>query len=447
MNTQNNKNSIFSLLMLLIFINVSMVGKSSINADVKPSADSLSLKNVIARVISGYPTVKVAEEAVNNADSRIGLARTGYNPVVDMTANFTNLGPVTKLTLPSFGTFQLYPGNNYSASVNYQQILYDFGRTRQNIRLENESKAISEQTLEQVKQKLSMLAVNNFYTLLFLQAAIKIKDEQLAALTEHLQYVEKMMATGSATEYQVLATKVKISTVESQKVDMNAALNVQYASMNSLLGNDQSSIPVVRNELSVELPAVASDSIISFALHNRDEVLINEKRASFAELRYGMTQLHNKPFISFQASGGAKNGYIPHLEKLTPNYVVGLGLKIPIFDGMKNRYNLSQAQSAITSISFESDLTKRSISNELYEAEAYMFAAEKKISQFELQLMQALKAYSLAETSFKSGVITNLDLLDANTSVSESRLLLLKARIDYAASVYKLKAAMGERLY
>ena len=98
-------------------------------------------------------------------------------------------------------------------------------------------------------------------------------------------------------------------------------------------------------------------------------------------------------------------------------------------------------------MSYESEFTKRNISNELSEAEAYMIAALKKINQFELQLEQAVKAYSLAETSFKSGVITNLDLLDANTAVSESKLMLLKARIDYAASVYKLKAAMGERLY
>ena len=114
---------------------------------------------------------------------------------------------------------------------------------------------------------------------------------------------------------------------------------------------------------------------------------------------------------------------------------------------MKNKYNLSQAQSAVSSISFESELTKRVISNELYEAEAYMVAAGQKISRFDLQLTQALKAFSLAETSFNSGTITNLDLLDANTSVSESRLMLLKSRIDYAASIFKLKAALGERLY
>ena len=58
----------------------------------KPSSDSFSLKSVIAQVITNYPAVKVAEEAINNADSRIGLAKTGYNPVVDITASFANLG-------------------------------------------------------------------------------------------------------------------------------------------------------------------------------------------------------------------------------------------------------------------------------------------------------------------------------------------------------------------
>jgi outer membrane protein TolC len=438
---------ILSTTIILLLAGKNLKSQTQTGSESNMVKDSLRLKDIISLVVKNYPSVKSAEEALNNADARIGLAKTGYYPEVDITANFSNLGPVTKLTIPEMGTFQLYPDNNYSASVNYRQLVYDFGRTRQNIELENENKLIGEQALEQIKQKMSLYAVNNFYTLVFLQAAIKIKDEQLAALSKHLSYVEEMMATGSGTEYQILATKVKISTVESQKVDLIATLKSQQASLNSLIGNDQTINPVVKNELSVELPVIPSDSVLSYAFHNRDEVLINEKKTLLAELRYDLVKLQNKPVLSLMASGGAKNGYIPYLNKLTPNYVVGLGLRIPLFDGMKNKYNLSQAQSTVTSLSYESEFAKRNISNELYEAEAYMYAAEKKIGQFELQLAQALKAYSLAETSFKSGMITNLDLLDANTAVSESRLMLLKARIDYAASVYKLKAALGERIY
>ena len=441
-----NKKTIFSGIILILFLNSITYGQGAFEKE-KASSDSLSLGSVIQKVISNYPSVKVAEEAIRNADSKIALAKTGYNPVVDVTASFANLAPVTKLSFPGLGTFQLYPDFNYSASINLQQLVYDFGRTRQNVAIENEGKAIGEQSLGQVKEKLSLYTVSNFYALLYVQAAIKIKDEQLAALNEHLQYIEKVLATGSATEYQVLTTKVKISTVESQKVDLIAAQKSQQAALNSLMGNSNAASPVVKNELSVAAPAIQSDSILSYAYHNRDEVLINERKTTLAELKFGMTKLQNKPLLNLQATGGAKNGYLPDLAKFTPNYVIGLGLRVPIFDGMKNKYTLSQAQSAITTLAYEADYTKRTISNEVYESEALMSAAARKVTQTELQLKQAQKAYSLAEISFKSGVITNLDLLDANTSVSETSLMLLKARIDYAGSIYKLKAALGERIY
>ena len=443
----NNYRAVPIVLSMAILISNFISAQTSGNDKLYQSPDSLPLNYIIQRVVTTYPTVRVAEEAINNADARIGLARTGYNPEFDVTASFSNLGPVTKLTIPDMGTFQLYPENNYSAGVNLRQVVYDFGRTSKNVSLETENKSISEQTLEQVKQRLSMLAVSNFYTLAFLQAAIKIKQEELDALKEHLSYVEKKVATGSSTEYEVLTTKVRISAVESQEVDLDAALTNQRSVLNSLLGNDQSASPVVKTELGIDIPFIPADSILSFAYQNRDEILINQKRSSAAELRYEIVSLQNKPMVNLLAAGGAKNGYIPDLYQITPNYVVGLGLRIPIYDGSKTKYNRMQAKSAITSISWETEYTKRNISTELSEAETYMFAAGKKVNQYELQLDQALKAYSLAETSFRSGSITNLDLLDSNTSVSESRLLLLKARIDYAASAYKLKAAMGERLY
>ncbi len=432
---------------LSFLINTVINGQAIDMVKQKSSTDSLQLKNIIETVIKSYPTVKAAQEAISNADAKISLARTGYYPEADVTANYSNIGPVTKLTIPSLGTFQLYPDNNYSAAINYRQVLYDFGRTRENIELEKENKAIGEQTLEQVKQRLSLFAVNNFYTLVFLQAAITIKEQQIEALNEHLKFVEKMMATGSATEYQILTTKVSISTVESQKVDLIAALASQQSSLNSLLGDNYQTNPVVKNDLTVDVPVIPSDSAISFAFRNRDEVLINEKRTTLAELRYDMTKLQNKPVLNFMASAGGKNGYIPDMGNVVANYVVGIGIKVPLYDASRNKYNLLQAQSAITSLSYESESAKRTISNEVNEAQAYMLAAGKKIAQFELQLQTALKAYSLAETSFKSGTITNLDLLYANTSVSESRLMLLKARIDYVASVYKLKVALGERIY
>jgi outer membrane protein len=436
------KAGIFVIAIFIISSGTLLSQNNSANTD-----DSLSLKNIISEIIKSHPTVKSAEEALNNADARIGLAKTGYYPQVDMQANLSNQGPVIKISIPSMGTFQLFPENSYSASVNYRQIVYDFGRTRQNVAIETESKLMGEKAVEMVKQKLSAAAVNNFYTLAFLQEAIKIKDEQLIALNAHLKYVETLKSTGSATDYQILATKVKISSVESQKVDLIAALNAQQSYLNCLLGKNGKNTPIVRKELSVSVPLMPDDSLLSFAFGNRDEIMLNEDKAALAGLRYEMIKSLNRPMLSFLATGGAKNGYMPDLNKIKPNYVLGLGFSVPIYDGMKTKYNLLQAQSAINTINYESETTRRNITAEVVEARSYMKAALQKVSQFELQHEQALQAYSLAETSFRSGIITNLDLLDANTAVSESSLMLLKSKIDYSASIYRLKAALGERLY
>ncbi len=432
---------------LLILFSGKIKSQENLNFTPGSFVDSLSLKGVIEAIIKNHPTVKSAEEALINADARIGLAKTGYYPVIDMTANFSNQGPVIKLTIPSLGTIQLFPENSYSASVNYRQVIYDFGRTRQNLSIENGNKLLGEQALKQVKQKMAMAAVSNFYTLAFLQEAIKIKDEELLTLNAHLKYIETMKSTGSATDYQLLSTKVKISSVESQKVDLISSQTIQQSYLNSLLGNDEKSTPVVKEELYVSAPVISGDSLISFAYQNRDEIAMSHEKSSLAGLRYELVKSLNKPIISFMATGGAKNGFVPNLNQVRPNYALGVGISVPLFDGSKTKYNLLQAESAINTLRYETENAKRSITSEVKEAEAYLKSAIQKINQFELQLEQALKAYALAETSFQSGIITNMELLDADTAVSESRLMLLKARIDYAASIYRLKEALGERLY
>jgi outer membrane protein TolC len=446
MDKLNKFRTYFFMIPLVIFASLSANSQDKQEAITAVKSDSLSLKSLIAVVINTHPTIKGAEEALKNADARIGLARTGYYPVVDAGANFSNIGPVMKFTIPSMGTFQLYPENNYSASVNFREVIYDFGRTRTNIEIENEGRIIGEKALDQVRQKLALATINNFYTLAFLQHAIKIMDEQLAALQAHLHYVETLRSTGSATDYQVLSTKVKISTAESQKSDLVAALAIQQAYLCSLTGNNDK-VPVVREELGTNYPVTTADSLLTFALNNRDEMAVNHEKAVLAGLRYELTKSIDKPVINFVATAGAKNGYLPNLNQLKANYAVGVGISIPIFDGMKTKYNLLQAESAINSLSFENEGTRRSITSEVREAEEYVISAKQKEVQFSLQLEQAQEAYSLAETSFRSGVITNLELLDANTTVSQSMLMLLKARIDYAASIYKLKASLGERLY
>jgi outer membrane protein len=419
-------------------------GQQSVNS---LPGDSLSLQYIISEIIRQHPTVKSAEEALNNADARIGYARTGYNPNIDFGASYSNLGPVIKLTIPSMGTFQLFPENNYSAAVNLRQTVYDFGRTKQSIEIENRNRVYTEEAIEQVKQKMAVAAITNFYSLLFLQEAFIIKDEQLSDLNTHLDYVKKLKSTGAATDYQILSTNVRISEIESQKADILAAIKIQQAVLNSFLGQNDKNSPVVKKELYQDKILFTGDSLLPYALRNRDEMLLEKEKINIARLRYDLTRTQLRPIISAMASGGAKNGYVPDLNQIKPNYTVGVGLAVPIFDAGRTKYNLKMAESSIKTLNLETENTMRTISAEVTESIAYMDLAIQKMKQQELQLDQALKANELAGISFKSGVVTNLELLDANTNLSQSRLMLLKSRIDYEVSIYRLKSTLGIRLY
>lgn len=421
---------------------------SGITAKAQPLAsDTLSLESVIREVVQNHPMVKKAQEEIANSDAKIGVARSATRPNVDVESSYTRIGPIANISIPNLGSFSLMPHDNYSASVNASQMLYDFGKTEKSIQLEMQGKELSVRSVEQVKQKLAQMVVGYYFALDYLQEAVKIKDDQLRMLNEHLQYIRKKLETGSATNYEILTTEVRISNTENQKTDLLAAVKIKQSQLNSLLGKPESNALYVKNELNLTDSEVRGDSLFASALKNRDEMKLAREKEKLAQLRLSLVSSQNNPVFSAFASGGLKNGYIPYMNDPRANFVVGAGLKIPLFDGHRKEFSLVQAQTAVQQSNQETELARRSVVDEVVEAEANLEASKRKIDQTNLQLKQALQAYDLAKVKFDSGVITNLELIEASTAVSESRLLVLKSKIDYTVDLFNLKASVGERLY
>jgi len=410
--------------------------------------DSLSLHDILNEVIHNYPSIKKTQSDIESSEAKIGLAKTAYLPDVNVSGSFTLLGPTTSLSLNG-NSFQLYPPDMYSAALNISESIYDFGKTDKNVTFEKQNREMVGFSIELLKQKLSGMMIGNYYSLVFLQEAIKIKDEELTTLNEHLQFVQKKAATGSATNYEILTTKVRISAIENQKTDLLNALEIQQGQLNSFLGKTQGTKLTVKNELVFSQVLATNDSLFAFAFDHRNEMKIARQKNTLADTRLKMVNAQNNPSLNFFGSGGFKNGYFndrfEDVGKL--NYTVGVGIKVPLFDANRSKYSKIQANSDIQGNLQETELARRTIVNEVVESKANALSAQKKVHQSELQLEQAQQAYSLAETNFKAGAITNLDMLDSSTSVAESRLALLKTKIDYSVSVLKLKIALGEQIY
>ncbi len=422
---------------------------SSITAWSQPAnTDSLSLTKILSSVMQNYPALKKADKQLVMADAKIGLTKTAYLPNVNFSASYNRIGPVT--TIPFGGKeLQLYPPDMYNASVSVNQSIYDFGKTIKNLALDQSSKKLVELSVDQLKQQLSMAVVANFYTINFLEEAIQIKNDQLKTLNEHLQFVQKKAATGSAIQYDIITTKVRISSIENQKIDLETAFQIQISQLNGFLGNPEDKPLLLKKELLEKQILPSVDSLCQVAFTNRDEMKLALQKEQLAKSKLEVIKVQNNPSLNFIASGGFKNGYFNNNFGDTGkmNYAVGVGLNVPIFDANRNKYAKIQAKADLESNQQDTELARRSITNEVVESRATAEASLKKVIQSELQLKQATQAYNLADINYKAGVITNLDLLDSFTALSESKLALYKTKIDYSVSLLKLKIALGQRIY
>ncbi|MDD3078105.1 MAG: TolC family protein [Paludibacter sp.] len=433
------------ILLLILFPAITLTAQEN-------QQDSLTFTDIISEVFNNYPTFKKAEKDLVAVDAKIGLAKTAYLPNVDFSSSYSRIGPTSSITMPINGenhTFSLYPENVYNAKVSVNEDIYDFGKTAKNVEFAQKNKDLVLLTVEQAKQQISMAVTANYYSINFLQEAISIKNEQLKTLNEHLQYVQKKANTGSATNYDILTTKVRISEIENQITDLQTSLDVQSAQLNSFLGKPAQS-PVLLKKITFSNALIASaDSLCNTAYNNRSEMKLAMQKEEIAKSRLAVVKAQNNPSLNVFASGGYKNGYFnENLQDVGKmNFAVGVGLKVPIFDANRSKYSKIQANAELEGNEQETELARRNITNEVIENRANALSAIKKIKRSELQLHQARQAYELAEVNYKAGAITNLDLLDNYTSLAQSKLMFFKAKIDYEVNMQKLKISIGEKIY
>jgi len=415
-------------------------------AQIKP--DSLTLDQLMKTVLTNYPELKKAEKDITAADAKTALSRSSKLPDVVFSAGYNRIGPVSTFNFSGY-QIQLMPENAYNASVSLTENLLDFGKTEKNVAIDEKNKELQTRVIGQVRQRLTQAVLVNYYSLCYLQEAIRIKDEQLNALEKHVQFVQKKQATGSATSYDLLSTQVKIATIENQKTDLQTALDIQLNSLNSLLGTEKETRFAVKKErLDIKEPAPL-DTLCTLALTNRLEMKTAMGKVELAKLKLDAVGVQNKPSLNLQAAGGFKNGYLnssyEDVGKL--NYNLGLGLRVPLFDANRSKYAKVQANAAIDNCNEDVELLKRSITSEVVENRINVSGAMKKIQTCTFQVQQATQAYNIAETSYRNGVITNLDLLDSYTSLSEGQLALFKATTDYQICRWKLRLATGETFF
>lgn len=396
------------------------------------------LKSLISQSFSYFPQVKQIEKSVVTAEDKLAL--TGLNKFPEITADASYAYIRPKIELPLNGeNFQFAPVHNFSTAVNANYALFDFGRLQANVNRSKEDLQYAKHNVEYVKAQLAYQVSNIYYNIVFLQKAISIQDSVLAYLNENKKIVESQLKNGTALRIDLLNIQASIDNEENRKVDLKNNLQKQLNLLEYTTGTKQN------NGKGFDFDVTLTDAASALGMaqtQNLDFILAKDKIKQ-AESDLDVIKTQEKPMVGLKAEAGVKNGYVPYIADMRFNYLAGIGISIPIYNGGKNKQQQKLQQNIIRQKEGEVDVLNNNYKKDIDQAITDIATNLERIRNTNGQIEQAQSAQQLATNRLKSGTGTNLEITNASTNVQRAQLTRLQYEYQLCIAKLELTRLMG----
>jgi len=407
----------------------------------------LTLGQAIETVLKRYPTIDAAQAAVDASRARSTQASAALLPQVSGQGGYTynSLRPYVAFTFPGIGTTALYESiqNSYNASVSVRQLLTDFGRTDALVKLARTGELTARDALDATRHQLGYETIQAFYGVLLLRQSVSVADEEIQSLEEARRIADRKFAAGSATKFDVLTTGVRQANARNRRTDIVNALEKQEALLRQLLGRGLGSPLPLEGDFdpSRETPDVST--AIAEGLKNRPEMKIAIDGETGAHLQLEAASREARPTIAAQAAAGVDDGNLPSMYDNRGYVVGGVTLSVPLFTGRRISGERQEARAGIRSAQARINELNGTIGTDVTDAISDWSAARARLTNADALVDQAAEALALARTRYGNGVITNFELLDAQSAARSAELTRLQARYDCVLASQAVSRAAG----
>jgi len=420
-----------------VFMSLSLAGMSQ----EVPIKDQ-KLKELIDKAVNNFPKLKELEEQLKLNDVRAEIIQSNYKPTLGADLSYQYLNPLSTVAFNG-EKFQFQPYNNFNTGVTLKQLVYDFGKTKLALERNQAEQNLTADNLFNNKNAVAYQVATVYYAIRFTNRAIEVQQRQIASLKENERLIDAKLKNGDALQYDLLTTQVRTANSDNRLKDLKNTLEKNFVLLQWLTGSDERAA-LSGSELNDEL--VLQTQSGDWKKNNPEAKIIN-RNIELYNYDLKAAVVNERPTIGTQASGGWRNGYLPNLTKWQVNGAVGAGVTIPIFPGSRpklqqklTRVNIEVANKSLATL--ESDINKDLATvNQDYQT------LQQKVGDQKILVEQAEKAYQLAETRFKNGLITNVELLTIQTSVEDANLNLLQ--LQYLMMLDKLEShkVIGTKLF
>lgn len=455
---------------LLLVIIASSAHPDSFDNSHQRNTLNLTLEKSISHAQESNLMILSLKEKVRTAETQVGAARARLLPHVSITSNYTYFKDLSRSVLEfGNGGFPAFPSvngmgpnggggsdqsvieiefgahHNLQAALGLRQPVFAWGRyfyAYQGAQLDLEA---ARKELQSGIDQLSLDVSEAFHGVLLAQEFANVAEQTVALVQEQLNMAQKKLSAGAVTNFDVLRAKVQLANTRTQLIQTQNRVDVAQNAFKNLLNINLAD--AIHLTGSFELPVISDlemDALIQLAKKNRPEIQQFEFSEAAGQKRLDVAKTGNRPDLSLFS-----NYQVDDNEKLTRMnriWNVGVQINIPIFDGLATRATVQQAKSGLKQLQLAKRQRTDLVEFEVRTAYLNLTQAKSSIDVQEETVAQAEESMRIANLRYDNGMLTSVELTDAQLALAQAEVNHLQARHDFVVEFARLERAVGQPL-
>ena len=294
-----------------------------------------------------------------------------------------------------------------------------------------------------------------YYDVLLAAQQITVNEASVNLLQKELEDQQRRYDAGTVPHFNVLRAEVAVANARPALIQARNNYRIAKNNLSNLLGYNLprdiwEDIPLNLTDTldaapyQVDLPAA-----IQQALARRPELVAVRKTAELQRLNVVNAKAGYKPTVQVFAGYGWYNAQFTQPVELDHDirgWNAGGQLSWDVFDGMLTHGKVVQARALYEKARTDVDDKGRQIELEVRTAYSDFIEAREVLDSQQKVQEQADEALREARARAEAGTSTQLDVLDAETSLTQARTTQIQALHDYAVARARLERAIGEEM-
>ena len=402
----------------------------------------MTLEDSVRTALDNNYNIKQQEAEYDSAVWARHQARRSFGPTVNWQSTATKMGG-------KYYEDMLHLSRNYGNTLSLTMPIYTGGQLEGAIKAADLAMNANELGLELCKQQVKAATMSAYYQALQAKNQIKVAQDSVNTLTEHLKNVNAQYTVGTVAKSDVLGTQVQMANAEQNLINANNSYDVAIASLNNVMGLPTDTELNLTDSLDYNVYEIPLEECTAYARSNRPDVLMADYQVAIAEAGVQQAKAGYMPKVNAQASKSWA-GDSPFGSEETDarygqnnNWTAGVVLSWDIWDNNITQSKVNQSKAAVAKAEAAAENTRQSGDLEVRTAYLNLKAAEKSINTTQVAVDKAQEDYKIAQVRYAAGVGTNLDVMDAEEKLAQAQTNYYTALYNYNSSKAALDKAMG----